>query len=78
MGDLHRQPTTPKARKDHICDACNHTIDNGEMHTQQTGFFEGSAYRNRFHFECWDRLDLDSGEGFFPGYLEPPQRLTEV
>lgn len=80
MSDLHRQPTTPKARKDHLCEACQHTIAKGEEHKQQEGYFDGRAYRNRFHFECWHELmpDENGNFEFFPGDLEPPKRLIRV
>jgi len=73
----HRTPTRPRARKPHRCAACWHMIETGETHVQQTGFYEGTAYRNRFHAECWDDLS-DSGDfEFIPGELDPPERLTQ-
>ena len=82
MADLHRTPTTPKAGKNHVCVACQHSIPTGEVHKLQTGLFDGRAYRNRYHFECWDELtrDLVVGERFevFPGDIQPPKRLIEV
>ena len=76
MGDLHREPSTPKARKNHKCIACGFKVPKGEVYTQQTGFFEGSAYRNRYHDECWETLSVDSVFEFVPGAVEPPERLA--
>ncbi len=75
MSDFHREPTTPKARKVHRCVACGARIQIGEKHTQQEGFFDGSAYRNRYHDECWNvMIDDDIGE-FVTGVIDPPARL---
>lgn len=76
MSDLHREPTTPKAQKEHDCIACGTKIPKGEVYTQQEGFFEGSAYRNRYHDECWEELSKDSVFEFATGDIEPPERLT--
>jgi hypothetical protein len=78
MGDYFADPTRPVARKPHRCIACYGMIPKGEQHWQQTGFYEGSAFRNRYHAECWDYLRDDGFEdGFEPGSVPPPERLTK-
>lgn len=54
MTDFHSTPTHPKARKEHCCIYCGGPILAGEQYTQQTGFFEGDPYRNRYHNECYE------------------------
>lgn len=77
MSDLVRQPIYRKARKQHQCIACYHHIIVGENYIEQTGFWEGEAFRNRYHGECWDSLcDSDERE-FMPGSFEPPERLQK-
>ena len=53
MSDYHRPPTHPKARTEHRCIYCGGPIPVGEKYTQQTGFYDGAAYRNRYHDECY-------------------------
>jgi hypothetical protein len=76
MSDFHDAPTTPVARKQHRCIVCYCAIERGEQYIQQTGFYEGSPYRNKYHNECWDAL---SEEGwifeFTPGEGDPPKRM---
>lgn len=75
MSDFHDTATYPKARKPHRCVWCYAGIPVGERYVQQTGFYEGKPYRNRYHHECWDALN-DSGENeFCPGEGEIPERL---
>ena len=76
MSDLHRDPSTPKARKAHTCIACGFKIPKGETYTQQEGFFEGRAYRNRYHGECWEKLSIDVVFEFVTGDMLPPERLS--
>ena len=75
MSDLHRKPTDQKARKEHRCVACGHAIPTGETYKQQTGFFEGSAYRNRYHNECFEAVCDDGDWSFSTGDYDPPERL---
>lgn len=77
MSDFHDTPTHPKARKRHVCCACCVGIPVGEQYVQQSGFFDGSAYRNRYHQECWDALSEDGIFEFCPGDCEPPERLLK-
>lgn len=76
MSDHHATPTKPKARKPHRCVACMFRIEQGETYVQQTGFFDGSAYRNKYHQECWDALSEEGHFEFISGELDPPARLT--
>lgn len=76
MGTHLHDPTSPVARKAHKCIACLHPIAAGEKHVHQTGFFDGRAFRNRFHRECWDTLNEEGEFEFSPGDLDPPERLT--
>lgn len=79
MSDYHSTPTRPKARKSHLCVACGTRIPAGEQYVQQTGFFDGSAYRNRYHAECWDALSDEMVDfEFITGDVEPPARLSEA
>lgn len=54
MSDYHSTPTHPKARKEHRCIYCGGPIPTGEQYVQQTGFYDGAPYRNRYHAECYD------------------------
>lgn len=78
MSDYFHPATRPKARKRHQCIACLGPIPVGEVHYHQTGFFDGSAFRNRFHVECWEALAEEGGDEFIPGDFEVPERLREV
>lgn len=45
----------------------------------QSGHWDGRAFRNRFHAECWTALIEDSEYRdfeFTPGELDPPARLV--
>ncbi len=82
MGNYHRDPQRVVARKPHRCIACSATIPRSELHLVQTGIYDGSAYRSRYHSECWDCLSnehsITGGGGYFeftPGECEPPERL---
>ena len=68
-------PTKPTARKTHRCIACGYSIARGERHTQQSGFFDGAAFRNRYHNECWDELLASDEREFLPYSFDPPRRL---
>ena len=77
MSDLHRTPTNPTARKPHVCIGCGYIIPQGEKYVQQEGFFEGKAYRNKYHNECFDSL-AEIGEFDFSAFsLNPPERLRK-
>ena len=78
MGDYFRPMTKLKARKQHRCECCYYPIATGEVHCMQTGYYEGDAFRNRFHVECWDALDEDGDWEFSPGSGEPPERLRST
>ena len=75
MSELHRTPTRPTARKPHICEGCCHKIPVGEKYVQQEGYYEGEAYRNRYHAECFDVLSASGDFDFTPGCLNAPARL---
>lgn len=60
MSDYHRDPTRPKATKEHQCIYCAGPILAGEQYVQQTGFYDGAAYRNRYHAECYDDCAKES------------------
>lgn len=77
MSDFHDTPTHPTARKAHQCIACCAVIRVGEQYTQQTGFYDWRAYRNRYHNECWDALDEGGDFEFTPGVIDPPERLAK-
>lgn len=75
MGDYFHPVTKPKARKAHQCIGCLTEIPKGEIHMHSTGFYDGRAFRNRFHVECWESLAEDGDFEFIPGECEPPERL---
>jgi len=51
MGDYSTDRDV-RARKAHKCDWCKEPIEVGELHRVESGHFESSAYRFRFHLEC--------------------------
>ena len=75
MSDFFSPSTQPKARKIHRCVYCYAGIPVGEQYVQQTGFYDGRPFRNKFHQECWDILCEDAEFEFTPGCGEPPDRL---
>ena len=81
MADHHREPTRPIARKEHRCIYCYGPIMVGEQYVQQTGHYDGRAYRNKFHHECWDDCADEarfSGGEFTPGWAPWPERVREA
>ncbi len=77
MSDFHREPTTQKARKEHQCIACGFKIPKGEVYTQQEGYHEDKAYRNRYHQECKQELDDNDICYFITGDVGPPERILK-
>ena len=67
MSDYCRPAEQRKAAKDHRCTYCGETIQKGDAYQVQTGFWEGAAFRNKFHAECYQDL-CDEGEGEFTPY----------
>lgn len=82
MSDYHGAPTHPKARKEHRCIWCGGPILAGEQHIQQTGFYDGAPYRNRYHNECWDDCaESCSHYGdweFTPHSADYPERVRAI
>lgn len=77
MSDFYRDATTPIASKQYVCIACGWLIPKGEKHHHQTGVYDGSAFSNRFHDECWTALaELGAAhdDGFITGYCPVPER----
>jgi hypothetical protein len=76
MSDYFSDPAHPVARKQHRCDGCWWIIPEGEKHVMQSGFYDGAAFRCRYHQECWDEL-CKLGPNFegVPGDIDPPERL---
>lgn len=78
MANLIRPSVTRTARIAHRCICCGWPIFRGERYAEQTGYWDGKAFRNRFHAECFEDL-CDSGDGEFSPYSgEPPARLREA
>lgn len=77
MSDFFREPTSPRARKRYVCEACGWFIPQGEQHKAQTGVYDGRAFSNRFHDECFEALCLDefASEGFVTGDYPVPDRF---
>jgi hypothetical protein len=70
----------PTAKKTHVCTACGHLIDIGEIYARWVSF-DGSAYTNKTHRECLDELRAMADYGDFeytPGELAPPTRLQRT
>ncbi|MFO0450764.1 MAG: hypothetical protein ACK52I_19235 [Pseudomonadota bacterium] len=78
MSNLIRPSVTRTARKPHRCIVCYWPIAVGEQYVEQTGYWEGSAFRNKFHAECFEDLCDEGGGEFTPGCGEPPERLREA
>lgn len=81
MSDYHRSPTYQSARKEHLCIYCYGPIFVGEMYANQTGYYNGSAYRNRFHIECFEDCAEEANFGcdeFTPGRADWPDRVREA
>jgi ribosomal protein L37AE/L43A len=76
MTDYVRPSIVRKAAKQHRCTYCGEAIPQGELHREQTGFWDGAAFRNRFHDECYQELSAE-GEGEFTPYShERPEKET--
>ena len=73
MGDFFRPAEWRTAAKDHRCIYCGEAIAKGEIHQEQTGVWDGKAFRNKFHPECFAALCQD-GEGEFTAYSEERPR----
>jgi len=79
MSDYFAPHTTPTARKEHVCINCGGPIVVGEKYMQQTGFYEGRAFRNRFHVECCDDLGGEEADFEFSPYSwEYPARVAAI
>lgn len=60
--------TTPKARKDYKCEYCEQTITKGEIHSCETGKYDGDMFSRRLDIICYNMMDKylsDSGEEEF-------------
>ena len=78
MSDFCRTAEQRKAAKDHRCTYCGEGIPRGEVYQEQTGVWDGAAFRNKFHAECFQAL-CDEGEGEFTPYSETrPEREVGV
>lgn len=75
MSDLIRPHMNRTARIEHRCISCGWPIARGEQYAEQTGYWEGKAFRNRFHAECFDDLAESGDREFSPYSGEPPERL---
>lgn len=75
MSDYFRPKTCQASRKDRRCIACYGPIVKGEVYTQQTGIFDGRAFRNDFHNECYESLAEEGEFEFCPGELDWPDRV---
>jgi hypothetical protein len=76
MSNFFDTPIHPTARKAHRCIACLTATPIGEKYVQQSGFYDGEAFRSRYHTECWDDLSAEGNFEFTPGECERPERLT--
>lgn len=75
MSGYFRPSVQRIARIPHRCISCGWPIARGEQYAEQTGYWDGLAFRNRFHAECFEDL-CNEGDGEFTPYSgEPPERL---
>lgn len=44
--------TSPKAKKEHICDLCNHKIHVGEKYSRFSGKYDGDMFDVKHHLLC--------------------------
>lgn len=78
MSDFYRPSVVRKAAKSHRCTYCGERIAVGETYHEQTGVWDGKAFRNKFHVECFEVL-CEEGEGEFTPYSgDPPERLIST
>jgi hypothetical protein len=54
MNDFVRAPTQHTAMKPHQCVYCGEMIERADPYYAETGYYDGRAFRNRFHPECFD------------------------
>ena len=79
MSNHLRPPRCLKARKEHICIYCGGPIPYGEQHIEQTGYWEGKAFRNRYHDECFENLINEYGvDEFQPYTADYPERIQAL
>ena len=60
--------TTPKARKEYICEYCNNPIHVGDAHSYETGKYAGDMFSRRLHFPCFNimqKYSIENGENEF-------------
>lgn len=76
MSDFCRDAEWRKAIKGHRCTYCGEDILKGELYQEQTGVWDGKAFRNKFHSECFDAL-CEDGEGEFTPYSGERPRADE-
>jgi hypothetical protein len=69
MSDFCRPAEQRKAAKEHRCTYCGEGIPKGEVYQEQTGFWDGAAFRSKFHGECYQELCAE-GEGEFTPFSE--------
>lgn len=74
MSDFYRPSERRVAAKEHRCIYCGETIIKGEIYKEQTGVWDCKAFRNRFHWECFEDLCECSDGEFTPYSCERPNR----
>lgn len=77
MGDYFRPQENRVARKEHRCIACAHPIPKGDTYVVQSGYYDGKAFRHKFHPECADELHESGDDVFIAGELDPPERILK-
>lgn len=73
MSDFYRDAEWRKAAKEHRCTYCGEPVPKGEFYKEQTGVWDGKAFRNKFHSECFDALCEEGEEEFCPYSNERPR-----
>ncbi len=59
MGLTLLSESTPKARKNHICDWCGQLTEKSETYYRYTGNHDGDFQYTKLHLECRDAMDRD-------------------
>ena len=79
MSNYYRDPIERTARKNHHCVACGGIIKVGVQHMEQTGFYDGKGFRNRYHIQCFE-LMCDDGTpfDFVPSSIYYESVLSEI
>lgn len=71
FGDL----THPVARRSHLCEWCERTIEKGQRHCQYRGKWQGEWQNWRMHEDCY--TDYWDGDSYDTGFMRGDGRNSE-